>query len=325
MKARKRSKAAGSPVGQPSYTNNELRSFLAKEQDRLGIKQIVPNAPRSNDPWEGIPDRPMSKDEAQAAMRRVTRRITEVNRGARAANRPAISLEGLTPSLLGSQATSKPLGLASAARRQRGSAMTSRMDIVSVPGSKAVVLKDHAETFLEEGQKMDKVQGKREYTEAEGRKFAKSQQEIKNRRGYAYASPKPIPVKDMKKEQGLEDMSGLSPMPLGRSWGDETGGLGTAGGAVLTDPKDFADLWDRLGRTEAMPSVDFEKEMVIAVFAQRSDSRRHIEIVSVAKQGGRIVIRYRVTPVANRKGPSAPYHVVTVERSAYPFSFVQVP
>ncbi len=324
IKSRMRPEGSGVPIGEkPSYTNDELRSFLDKESHRLGIKKVVPAPSNANDPWAGIPDRPMTKDEARQVMTRVTERLRSSNRDARRATNPTVALGGGTPQLLGKRNMSNPVGLAPAALAQRGGVRSSRMDIIKVPGTRAAVQRDQAEAFLEEGQTMDIVQGKREFTEAEGRKFAADKKALKKRAGMD--SPKPVPVKAMRKEQGLITTSGIETMPIGRSWRKTTGGLGTAGGAVLTKPDDFDDLWKRLGRSDSMPSVDFEKEMVIVVFAQRSDSARDVEIASVVKQGGRVIIRYRVIPVADKKGPSAPYHVVTVEHSDYPFGFVQVP
>jgi len=314
----------GAPPGQPTYTNDELRTYLDAESRRLGIQQVIPEpSPNSDDPWAGVPNRPLSKEEARAVMARVTSRLRNSNRDARAANNPTVPLEGLTPVLLGAPEASRPLNVAAAAVAQRKRVHSGRMDIVGIPGSRMSVTRDQAVAFLEEGQKLDRVQGRREYTEAEGRALTKAQKQADA--DAAYASVKPLALKDMKTEQGLEDTLGIERMPVLRSWGADSGGLGTAGGAVLTSPNDFIDLWKRVGRSETLPAVDFESEMVVAVFGARSDSARRLEIVSVAKQGGRILIRYRIAPVENGKGPTTPYHVAVVERSDYPFGFVQVP
>jgi hypothetical protein len=318
-------KAAGAPVGQAPYTNDDLRNFLDTESRRMGIRQVVPapGAGAADDPWAGVPDRPLSKEEARQVMARVTARLRRANQDKRARLNPTVALGGSTPRILGAAPASRPVGVASAARAQRAKAAAGRMDIVKIPGSSLASTREHAEVFLEKDQAMDKVQGKKEFTEQEGRAFAAAQKQAS--RDAAYTSPKPLLAKGMKTEQGLEDVSGVDPMPVRRGWDAVAGGLGTAGGAVLTRPEDFADFWKRVGREAPLPAVDFEVEMIVAVFAQRSDAARRVEIVSVAKQGGRVLIRYRIAPAPGVKGPSAPYHAVVVEKSDYPYGFVQVP
>ena len=113
--------------------------------------------------------------------------------------------------------------------------------------------------------------------------------------------------------------------PLRRSWISTVGGLGVMGGGVLTSKAEWADLWSRVKRPEALPLVDFDKEMAIVVFGEKSNSGYvKVEISSVKEIDDIIAIDYRLSSDPAKKGPTAPYHIVIVPRSTLQFRFQQV-
>ena len=116
-------------------------------------------------------------------------------------------------------------------------------------------------------------------------------------------------------------------LPVQSSWSGIQGGMGAAGGAVLHRAADFQDMWNRIHFAPELPSVDFGKQMAVAVFGERSEASRSVGIVSVAEEGGRMMIRFRTKTddSASAVKPSAPYHVVIVPTSDLPFDFIQVP
>ncbi|TBR20746.1 zf-HC2 domain-containing protein [bacterium] len=284
--ARPKLKAEGAPLGAGAPKSNEqLVAQLEDEKRRMGIQEIVPPGASAPPVGDGLPDRPLSKDEAMDYMRSMTRHLTTLNQNANNKKRPVIALGGATPRILGGADGSSPVGEAKAAAKpaEKGS-------IGMVRGA--------AGARFDEPASFDPPPMRRPSYMSAGAPPA------------APAAPGPaVPAKP------------LTPRGF---WSASTGGPGTDGGAVLTKAEDWADLWKRVGRTEALPAVDFEKEMAVAVFAKHdAENRRSVEVVSLSEEAGTLVIRYRVAD-EGVKAPSDPYHVVVAPKSTLPFEFVQV-
>ncbi|MFH1724421.1 MAG: zf-HC2 domain-containing protein [Elusimicrobiota bacterium] len=310
--------------GKPTniYTNEDLHAMLEKEKKRMGIRKIIPQSSQPGDPWQGVPDRPLSGDEAKVAMRRMTSQLSRINRATRARNAPTVALgPGDTPKLLSAADESRPVAptavsalepeLAPAAaapqtpvrlakmRAARRAAPAPKED-AELGGSVGMVRKEP----LPPAARAAGADAAREY-------FAQH-----------------YSIEDLKKRLAEENTADMAPNPLSirSGWSSAEGGLGAPGGAVITTPDDWADLWHRIGGEESRPDVNFDREMALAVFGERSnEERRTIEIVSVLERGERLEIHYRLGAEEGAPGPSAPYHVVIVPRSDLPPNFVQVP
>ena len=88
---------------------------------------------------------------------------------------------------------------------------------------------------------------------------------------------------------------------------------------VIRAQTDFATVWVSHARRRVVPRVDFEKEMVVAIFQGSQPSAGYkVEIVSVQEEGGAPVVRYRETkPGAGEMAAqimTMPYHIVAVPR-----------
>jgi hypothetical protein len=88
-------------------------------------------------------------------------------------------------------------------------------------------------------------------------------------------------------------------------------------------------VWARHEGGGTAPFVDFDRDMVIAVFAgSRSVSDGAVDVLSVAREGRTLVVRYRENhPAADGAGAhagSAPFHFVAVPRTRGPVRFIEV-
>src|SRR5262245_9534434 len=62
---------------------------------------------------------------------------------------------------------------------------------------------------------------------------------------------------------------------------------------VVRTPEAFSALWTSHQRRRVVPRVDFEKEMVVALFQGSQPSAGYkVEVVSVVEEGGAPVVRY---------------------------------
>jgi hypothetical protein len=62
---------------------------------------------------------------------------------------------------------------------------------------------------------------------------------------------------------------------------------------VIADEKDFARAWKRMSE-EALPEVDFDKQLVLSILAGKSDPAERIEIESLSGTLKGMVVRYRL-------------------------------
>lgn len=105
--------------------------------------------------------------------------------------------------------------------------------------------------------------------------------------------------------------------------------LETEGELVIRNRTEWSELWQNHARMQtgtAIPEVDFEREMVIAVtLGRRSTGGYGIEITRVERMGNGI--RVEVTRTAPAPGAmtiqalTAPFHFVAVPTSDLPVSF----
>jgi anti-sigma factor RsiW len=282
----------GSPVaadaarGEASRSNEELQGFLQDERKRMGIQEILqPSAAPAADPragmapgpqgdaWEGVPDRPLSREEAMAGVRKMASNLSRMNENYRWQKSPTVPMDpgfSSKPKMLASKESSQPLVEKEAAPAKAANHLTS--PLASGAGG---TIASQSDSFI--------------------------------------LVKKEAPVR--------------RPLYWTRTWSSRQGGMGTAGGAVIRRPDDFEDLWSRVKFEPALPPVDFNKDMVVAVFAEHSETEsRSLQIVSLIEEDGRIYIRFRVKTdeSASAVKPTDPYHIVIVPASDLPYTFTQV-
>jgi hypothetical protein len=88
---------------------------------------------------------------------------------------------------------------------------------------------------------------------------------------------------------------------------------------VLRTSEAFTTLWQSHQRRRVVPRVDFDKEMVVAIFQGSQPTAGYkVEIVSVQEEGGAPVVRYREEKPGGGEVAAqivtAPYHIVAVPR-----------
>ncbi|MEK7657336.1 MAG: zf-HC2 domain-containing protein [Elusimicrobiota bacterium] len=290
--AKSRSLAAGADA--PIASNDELQNYLQEEKARMGIHQILPkNAPppqpAARQALEALPDRPMSKKEAMAAVRQMASQLSGIN-NRRENSLPLVPVIGLEkPKLLASASESRPLE----DERRAGKAdseLAASADSIALAG------------------------GKLKEASPEPLRLSTDAPEVTRARMTAPvpAAPSSLPRVEEK------------PMDLGwtRSW-TGTGG-NKQGGFAVKDADSWSSLWNGLGSGQPIPSVDFSKETALAVFSDAEG--KAVEIASVHKQGPRIWVAYRlVERKADGGVPTSPYHIVIIPRSDLPVTFKKTP
>lgn len=127
-----------------------------------------------------------------------------------------------------------------------------------------------------------------------------------------------------------KDGTGIAFTPL---MDDSRSGILTAKNAVVRDETAWARLWAEhsSGRTPApaMPTVDFNKQMLLAVFAGEGPiGCRQINVVKLATSAGKIAVDYAESDLQLAticlQATSAPMTVVAIERSDAEVMFSQV-
>jgi hypothetical protein len=96
--------------------------------------------------------------------------------------------------------------------------------------------------------------------------------------------------------------------------------------AVARTPEEWAALWNAHNSDKPAPQVDFDREMVVAVFmGSRPTGGYSVQIVSAQEQNGGLVISYH--EASPRPGAittqvlTFPYHIVAVSKHAGAVSF----
>jgi hypothetical protein len=98
--------------------------------------------------------------------------------------------------------------------------------------------------------------------------------------------------------------------------------------AVIRTPAEWKALWNRLASNSTVQVIDFAQEMAVAVFVGPLHAPgARVDVFSVARENGVIVVRYRVhrpppsTPVAQID--TAPYQIVAVPRDRRHVRFIE--
>lgn len=110
-----------------------------------------------------------------------------------------------------------------------------------------------------------------------------------------------------------------------------TSDIQTPSRVVARTEADWLALWRRHGGPAggAAPQVDFNRDMVVGVFAGEVRGPAAIAIVRVTREPDGLVVWYtfrdtRPTPAAESGVPSTPFSIVRLPRSSLPVSFVQI-
>jgi hypothetical protein len=77
------------------------------------------------------------------------------------------------------------------------------------------------------------------------------------------------------------------------------------------------------------PAVDFDREMVVGVFAGKRPAGDSVEIVSVTREGNDLAVRYREHTASGGRAVStpatvSPFHIVAIPSDAATIKFIAV-
>ena len=107
-----------------------------------------------------------------------------------------------------------------------------------------------------------------------------------------------------------------------------TSGIREPAQAIVRDPAAWSALWRRhtRGAGAPLPAVDFEREMVVGIFAGVSPKPARVTVHRVTQRSGRLVLWYSIRenrPLPDGEGlpPSAAFHIVRLARSPLPVEF----
>ncbi len=125
------------------------------------------------------------------------------------------------------------------------------------------------------------------------------------------------------------------PAPAGRVVPFQTVDTGQTSGvreptqAVIRDAAAWTELWRRHAATRPVPSVDFGKDMVVAVFTGVSQDASGIWITRVVSETDRMTVFYSLVdpkpvPMSQEVVPALPFHIVRVPRSMAPVWFTLI-
>jgi hypothetical protein len=100
--------------------------------------------------------------------------------------------------------------------------------------------------------------------------------------------------------------------------------------AVARTAEEWSALWRTHNYEHAAPPVDFNREMIVAVFmGSRPTAGFSVEIVSAAEEAGQVVVRYRETAPARDRVTAqvltAPFHIAAVPKRSGEVKFEKIP
>ncbi len=122
-----------------------------------------------------------------------------------------------------------------------------------------------------------------------------------------------------------DDASGA--LPVWVHWSGATSGITTPQALRVTAESEWREMWlrhlgvepgryDALHNEPALPTVDFQSSMVVALFGGEMDSVRGLKLLSATRSQDGLVLRYRVEHYNNiRPAPVTPYGIFVVPRS----------
>ncbi len=100
---------------------------------------------------------------------------------------------------------------------------------------------------------------------------------------------------------------------------------------VIRDQATWFTVWRRhiASRALPVPAVDFDRQMIIAMFAGQSRVPRSLTIRRIVQESDRLVVWYTLRdtrPLPDGEGltPAAPFQIVRLARSRLPVRFSQV-
>lgn len=139
------------------------------------------------------------------------------------------------------------------------------------------------------------------------------------------------PVSEALKDRGEVSMNGKR-LPIVTEWKGNHCGISDPKHIVITNPKDWAELWKQVHRGKIpvpeVPTVGFSKNMVIAVFmGQKPTSGYSIQIAEVAQTDGEVVVK--VMETVPPKGAivlqvlTQPFHIAVVPKVEAKVRFVK--
>lgn len=106
-------------------------------------------------------------------------------------------------------------------------------------------------------------------------------------------------------------------------------GIRQPGQFVIRSRAAWQSLWRRHSGTNLAPHVDFNRDMVIAVFAGEFTEPATIAITRIIREPSRLVVQYSVSPTRpplDGPGipPVAPFHIVRMVHSSLPVVFSRI-
>jgi hypothetical protein len=210
-------------------SNAEQAEFLAKERDRIGIREFVPKA-KPGAAGSFPPDRPLNKAEAMAVVRQMTSELSQINRMRQERAAPVVPLgKGDKPAIIASPDRSRPLEEEPPEAGKKSMESADSIAMVqggALAGAKAPLPETEAPSNIPH----KTVRARRE-------------------------SP-PLP----------RFKESTSEFRWAKSWKGNAAGL-SPGGTQAKNPEDWASLWKRLGQGGPAPEVDFSIQMAIAAFS----------------------------------------------------------
>ena len=118
-------------------------------------------------------------------------------------------------------------------------------------------------------------------------------------------------------------------LPFATIAAGKTSGVRQPARVVIREAASWQRLWRRhAGPTAEPPSVDFGREMVIALFAGETRRPVALAIARITREAGTLVVWY--TQVDTRPLPQpedvrvTPFHIVRLARSRLPVKFVRI-
>lgn len=129
---------------------------------------------------------------------------------------------------------------------------------------------------------------------------------------------------------------GPAPAPVGTVVGFATVDTGQNSGVrdpawlVIREAPAWAELWRRhAGATRPAPSIDFSRDMVIAVFTGISQDASGVWITRIVREPDRVTVFYSLVdtkplPMAQEPAPVLPFHIVRVPRTMAPVWFALI-
>lgn len=120
----------------------------------------------------------------------------------------------------------------------------------------------------------------------------------------------------------------MAPVPFTTVAQRDQSDIETARQVVVRTPEEWKALWKEHAAGQAMPAVDFSKQMVVGVFlGTRSTGGYSVTISGIEREGNDLVVTWR----ESRPGAAAivtqmltsPYHLVRLERASGEVKFRQ--